>query len=132
MKRPDPSQEKAIKLHLLLLVACYVASAPAPSRGNARPLANIDSGTLQGANFGAPPDEVMFLGIPYAAPPTGERRWRPPQPVEKWRGIRKADAYGAACPQAVEPNWNGYEKEMQTFEPYYGFHMDEDWLYLNV
>ena len=56
----------------------------------------------------------MFLGIPYAAPPTGEQRWRLPQPVEKWQGRRKADAYGAACPQAVEPNRNGYEKEMQT------------------
>ena len=52
--------------------------------------------------------------------------------MEKWKGMRKADAYGAACPQAMEPNWNGYEKEMQTFEPYYSFHMDEDCLYLNV
>jgi para-nitrobenzyl esterase len=120
-----------MKLHLLL-VACYVALAAARSPGDTRPSANIDSGTLQGANFGAAPNEVMFLGIPYAAPPTGERRWRPPQPIEKWRGIRRADAYGAACPQAVEPNWNGYEKEMQTFEPYYSFHMDEDCLYLNV
>jgi para-nitrobenzyl esterase len=131
MKRLDPSQEQAMKLHLLLLVACSVALA-AQSPGDARPSAIIDSGTLQGANFGEAPNEVMFLGIPYAAPPTGERRWRPPQPIEKWRGIRKADAYGAACPQAVEPNWNGYEKEMQTFEPYYSFRMDEDCLYLNV
>lgn len=45
----------------------------------------IDSGTLQGADFGPSPNEVMFLGIPYAAPPTGELRWKPPQP---WRNGR--------------------------------------------
>ena len=52
--------------------------------------------------------------------------------MEKWQGIRKSATYGAACPQAAEPNWNGYEKEMQSFEPYYSLRMDEDCLYLNV
>jgi para-nitrobenzyl esterase len=74
----------------------------------------------------------MFLGIPYAAPPTGELRWKPPQPVQQWQGIRKADAYGAACPQAVDPSWNGNVKEMQVFEPYYSLHTGEDCLFLNV
>jgi para-nitrobenzyl esterase len=132
MNRLDPNQEQAMKRHLPLLVACSVASAAAQSSGVTRPSATIDSGALQGANFGATPNEAMFLGIPYAAPPTGDRRWKPPQPVEKWQGVCKTDAYGSACPQSVEPNWNGYEKEMQTFEPYYSFHMDEGCLYLNV
>src|ERR1700727_661138 len=121
-----------MKLHFLLLGAGFVASATAQSPLETRPTATIDAGTLQGANFSPAPNEVMFLGIPYATPPAGELRWKPPQPLEKWHGTRKADTYGAACPQAVEPNWNGYEKEMQTFEPYYSFHMDEDCLYLNV
>ncbi len=132
MKRFDASREQAMKLHLLLLVACCVALAATQSRGETQPSATIDSGRLQGANFGAAPNEVMFLGIPYAAPPTGDLRWKPPQPVEKWQGIRKSATYGAACPQAAEPNWNGYEKEMQSFEPYYSLRMDEDCLYLNV
>src|SRR5579862_4896315 len=106
MNRLDPNREQAMKRHLILLIACRVALAAAQPLGDTRPSATIDSGTLQGANFGAAPNEVMFLGIPYAAPPTGDRRWKPPQPVEKWQGVRKADAYGAACPQAVEPNWN--------------------------
>ncbi|SNY47758.1 carboxylesterase/lipase family protein [Paractinoplanes atraurantiacus] len=40
-----------------------------------------------------------FGGVPYAAAPTGERRWRAPQPVVPWRGVRAADAPGEACAQ---------------------------------
>jgi para-nitrobenzyl esterase len=46
-------------------------------------------------------DEVRaFLGIPYAAPPVGELRWKAPQPPAKWSGVRAATAYGARCMQA--------------------------------
>ncbi len=76
----------------------------------------------------------MFLGIPFAAPPTGERRWKPPQPVEKWSGVRKAGRFGPACPQSSE-NVNFFEglaKEIAETEPYYSFRTDEDCLSLNV
>ena len=39
----------------------------------------------------------MFKGIPFAAPPLGENRWKAPQPAAKWDGVRKADAFGAPC-----------------------------------
>jgi carboxylesterase type B len=42
---------------------------------------------------------VSFLGIPYAAPPVGALRWRPPEPVKRWDGVRQADHYGKVCPQ---------------------------------
>jgi para-nitrobenzyl esterase len=88
---------------------------------------------LKGVPFGSVKDKVMFLGIPYAAPPVGERRWKPPQPAEKWQGARKANSYGAACPQAADPDEEAYTKELaQTFEPYYTYHTDEDCLFLNV
>jgi len=74
----------------------------------------------------------MFLGIPFAAPPTGERRWKPPQPVEKWEGVRKADAYGAACPQKDQSISPDFAKGFIAFQPYYSFHTDEDCLFLNV
>jgi para-nitrobenzyl esterase len=98
------------------------------------PLVTIDCGTLEGAHFGAAPDEVMFLGIPFAAPPTGALRWKPPQPVAKWQSIRKANAYGAACPQKEYPDLiEAYKKRVvQTLEPYWTFRTDEDCLYLNV
>ena len=56
----------------------------------------IDSGTVAGAISGQPTVRV-FKGIPFAAPPLGENRWKAPQPVAKWDGVRKADAFGAPC-----------------------------------
>ncbi len=42
-----------------------------------------------------------FLGIPFAAPPVGPLRWKPPQPAAKWRGVRAATAFGSRCMQAA-------------------------------
>src|SRR5919108_3820701 len=56
----------------------------------------IDSGLIAGTTSGQPTVRV-FKGIPFAAPPLGENRWKAPQPVAKWDGIRKADAFGAPC-----------------------------------
>ena len=55
-----------------------------------------DSGRIEGSQMGA---NRVFKGIPYAAPPVGTLRWRPPQPVAPWRGVRMATAYSSACPQ---------------------------------
>ncbi len=43
---------------------------------------------------------MAFKGVPYAAPPTGERRWRSPEPAIRWSGVKRADRYGPACAQA--------------------------------
>ncbi|WP_157880781.1 carboxylesterase family protein [Streptomyces sp. Root1310] len=45
---------------------------------------------------------TVFKGIPYAASTTGRNRWRAPQPAASWKGVRKADTWGAACPQPVD------------------------------
>lgn len=46
-----------------------------------------------------------YLGIPFAAPPMGDLRWRPPQPVVSWQGVRAADRFSPACMQrAQDPN----------------------------
>ncbi len=47
----------------------------------------------------AGPDLEVYKGIPYAAPPVGDLRWRPPQAVTPWNGVLKTDNYGATCPQ---------------------------------
>jgi para-nitrobenzyl esterase len=60
----------------------------------------IESGMIEGVISG---DVVSFKGIPYAAPPVGDLRWRPPQLVKPWEGVRKANAYGNDCVQMPVP-----------------------------
>src|SRR5271170_1799443 len=76
-------------------------------------------GVLQGV---AGDDYVKFLGIPYAAPPTGNLRWRAPQPVEPWSGVRQASGFGPSCIQPSSPTGFGVHDARQS----------EDCLYLNV
>ena len=57
----------------------------------------IDTGMLAGGAGATQPGVRVFKGIPYAAPPIGENRWRAPQPAAKWDGVRSADAFGAPC-----------------------------------
>nr|HMN29434.1 carboxylesterase family protein [Caldilineaceae bacterium] len=60
-------------------------------------IAQIDSGLIEGTLA----DSVLsFKGIPYAAPPLGDLRWRAPQPVTPWTGVRQTTAFGADCAQA--------------------------------
>lgn len=62
---------------------------------------------------------AVFRGIPFAAPPVGELRWKAPQPVEPWQGILKADSY-APAPVQVRTQWMG------------DIEMSEDCLFLNI
>src|SRR5262245_50128369 len=54
------------------------------------PTVTLDAGKLAGMHFGAAENEVAFLGVPYAAPPVGDLRWRSPQAVPPWTGTRAA------------------------------------------
>jgi para-nitrobenzyl esterase len=65
----------------------------------------------------------VYLGIPYAAPPTGDLRWKPPEAIKPWDGIRKADKFSPSCPQAVSSAF-GSEWTPRN--------MSEDCLNLNV
>ncbi len=57
-----------------------------------------DAGTVEG--FTPPGSSVhVYRGIPYAAPPVGERRWQPPAPVHPWEDVRKATEFGPRCMQ---------------------------------
>ena len=79
------------------------------------PVVTTDDGAVRGMTAGTV-DE--FLGIPYAAPPTGNLRWRPPQPPAGWQGVRDATQFGPSCPQPPSLSVPG---------PF-----SEDCLYLNV
>jgi para-nitrobenzyl esterase len=86
-----------------------------------------DGGLVTGA-AGSPPSVRVFKGIPFAAPPVGELRWRPPQAPAKWDGVRAANAFSANC---IQRSADG-----ARFPPYGGDRsartMSEDCLYLNV
>ena len=58
--------------------------------------AMTDAGALQGERAGR---LTIYRGVPFAASPVGELRWREPQPVQPWQGVRKADAFAPACMQ---------------------------------
>jgi para-nitrobenzyl esterase len=91
------------------------ASAEAADRGGA-PVVRTESGVVRGAVASG---IATFLGVPYAAPPVGDLRWRPPRPASAWRGVRDATAFAPSCPQ--QPG---------LFTP--AGAQDEDCLYLNV
>ncbi|WP_433252651.1 carboxylesterase/lipase family protein [Actinomadura nitritigenes] len=73
-----------------------VAALPARAAQGAGDTVTVKDGVLRGT---VTADERLFLGVPYAAPPTGERRFRPPQPAAPWPGVRAATKEGALCPQ---------------------------------
>lgn len=100
---------------LCAVVATVLVSFIAPAAATPVP---TESGIVDGVQQG--PISV-FKGIPYAAPPVGERRWRAPEPAPAWQDVRKADAFSPICPQV------GAYPEDAPREP-----MSEDCLTLNV
>ena len=91
----------------------------------------VENGKLQGVH-GWDPRVAVFRGIPYAAPPIGQLRWRAPMPAASWEGIRMADQYGPIACQPV-PGSNPEEFWTKEIHPTgMEFKMSEDCLYLNV
>lgn len=85
-----------MKRFALAAIAAAAVAATTPLNAMIPEQVKIDSGVLAGTASGQPSVRV-FKGIPFAAPPVGENRWKAPQPVAKWDGVRKADAFGAPC-----------------------------------
>ena len=99
--------QRKIRIHAIAVLAVF-----APAILAQRPPSTVVSGgEIQGTNLSA--GGAVFKGIPFAAPPVGELRWREPNPVKPWNGIRDATAFGPRCMQS-------------------GKEVSEDCLYLNV
>lgn len=100
----------------LLLALCAITANAA-----AEPTVTTKSGRVEGATEGA---VTAFKGIPYAAPPVGDLRWRDPRPPANWPGVRMANSYSANCMQASPPpGIPGSSDPLPT---------SEDCLYINV
>ena len=80
----------------LALLACLAGFPARAQPSDAPPVVSVAEGTLAGTSAGG---IEVFKGIPYAAAPVGQLRWRPPQPAQGWIGVRAAAAFGAACLQ---------------------------------
>src|SRR5688500_851350 len=115
----------ALALTVLGFCACRAGQtagvrSSAPETPGA-PRVTTDAGPITGMRD-ADSGVLVFRGIPYAAPPVGDLRWRPPQRVESWAHVRLADRLGRNCMQ---------HQPYGDIDPY-AAGISEDCLYLNV
>jgi para-nitrobenzyl esterase len=101
------------------LVVILPALLPAEIPNSSSPVVRVSSGRVRGVERNG---LMIFKGIPYAQPPVGKLRWRPPQPAKPWSGVRSAINYGHDCMQLPFP---GDAAPLRTTP-------SEDCLYLNV
>ncbi len=126
MKITHPRRGRRVALFAVSAVSVAAAALGAnassavasPASGGANPIVRIDDGLVRGADVAG---VNTFLGLPYAVPPTGNLRWRAPQPAAAWSGVRDATQFGPSCPQPTANN---------PFLP--PGPISEDCLYLNV
>lgn len=108
-----------ISIMLFTITSCY---------GSKNPVLKIEGGKIQGIHTETP-GVYIYKGIPYAAPPVGDLRWKPPQPVIPWEGVKVADTYGLAAIQPPRQPGSFYYIEFFTDD---GHQTSEDCLYLNI
>lgn len=110
---------RVLRILCALLFALPFLIFTAHAADSSAPVVKVASGQLRGAATG---ELMIFKGIPYAAPPAGKLRWRPPQAAASWTGVRDASNYGHDCMQLPAPR----DAAPLRTEP------SEDCLYLNV
>jgi para-nitrobenzyl esterase len=82
---------------VMLAVAVLVCARPSSAQVRE---ADVTGGRVAGAETHG---IVSFKGIPFAAPPVGALRWKAPQRVQPWSGVKQADSFGPGCVQAASP-----------------------------
>jgi para-nitrobenzyl esterase len=106
----------------ILSLALAVALAPAALATIKDPV-HVEQGQLSGT-VGKNPDVRVYKGIPYAAPPVDELRWKAPQPPASWQGVRQATEFAHPCMQQPYPETSAYYSKLPP--------VSEDCLYLNI
>ena len=110
----------------LSAIVILVSIAAAPRRGAFDAPVRVAGGLVSGIP-GRDPSVTVFKGLPFAAPPVGDLRWRAPRPVAAWQGVKKADKFGSSCMQTLAD-----ERKPWTYEFMTHTEVSEDCLYLNV
>ncbi len=104
-------------MRILLATLCVLFSAPALAQA-----IRIDSGQIEGKTLES--GVRAWFGVPFAAPPVRDLRWKAPQPAERWEGVYHADRFAPMCLQALRS---------RKMNHYFGNEaISEDCLYLNV
>lgn len=126
MKRTDRTSVPGFLAGCFLLAtglaACQVRSdEPASSSSAEGAVVDAPAGQVRGSSEGS---LRVFRGIPYAQPPVGQARWKPPEALPRWTGVRSALEFGPACPQPGPLYSNIYSSDISPFS--------EDCLSLNI
>jgi len=110
-----------MKLFIQVLAVAMAIYLAAPVFAEETPVVDAPAGRVRGVASG---EVHVFRGVPYARPPLGELRWRPPVQLPRWEGEREATNFGAACVQPPSPERSIYYSTYAA--------MSEDCLFLNI
>jgi para-nitrobenzyl esterase len=116
-----------LKIRLAVGIALLAAVSPVETLAAISDPVKTKDGKVSGVTLSS--GVRAFKGIPFAAPPVGSLRWKEPQPVARWEGVRKADTFGNVCVQPSQPKRvpNNVSVDLpDSPKP------SEDCLYLNV
>ena len=111
-------------LALVCVALCFTAVGLLPT-ASTEPV-RTDAGLIAPA-ANSPEGVRVFRGVPFAAPPVGDLRWKAPRPAARWDGVRKADVFGPVCVQPKGVGRLNVSVDLPDSPP-----VDEDCLYLNV
>jgi para-nitrobenzyl esterase len=111
-----------------LLFLSVILSLASWSQKSSNPVLTVVGGQVKGVEASTK-GVIVYKGIPFAAPPVGKLRWREPQPVVPWKGVKIADKYGAAAMQITWDPQSFYGKEWRASG---SVPFNEDCLYLNI
>lgn len=114
---------KKFSLFILAIMALAFTSCK-----DSNPVLTIEGGKIQGVPTSVE-GIIAYKGVPFAAPPVGDLRWKEPQPVVPWEGVKIADTYGAAAMQTIWDPTSFYGREWRASD---SAKFNEDCLYLNI
>uniref|UniRef100_A0A3Q2YHC5 Neuroligin-4, X-linked-like n=1 Tax=Hippocampus comes TaxID=109280 RepID=A0A3Q2YHC5_HIPCM len=145
MKHEQPFKVHSIQIQVLTLTTHSKANFLCATRSWAQqtvPIVSTAQGRIRGILTPLPSDllgpVIQYLGVPYARPPTGDRRFQAPEPPLPWPGIRNVTQFAPVCPQSLDersilgdmmPSWLTANLDIAAT---YLTHQSEDCLYLNI